>query len=204
MPGRPLPELLFSAGQVRWRAALERGRRYGFVAPPGVAAVSLRQRLLEGLSTDRGLRWSPPLATGMAVLSAEAELLSNLQVWENILLPWHYHQRGPRPDAEHDLRRWLAALLGVDDAESWLHRPVGRLGEVERRAAILLRALAAPASVVVVAADFWPPLPPERAGRWPALLIDEIESQRRTLLYLEAVSKTQSTQGFEPLEWVKD
>lgn len=199
-----MPELRFNTGQGRWRATLERGSRYGFAAPPGVAAVSLRQRLLEGPSVDRGLSWSPPLATGMAVLSADAELLSNLQIWENILLPWRYHQRGARPDAEHDLRRWLAALLGVDDAEPWLHRPAGRLGEVERRAAILLRALAAPASVVVVAADFWPSLPAERAARWPALLIDEIESQRRTLLYLEAVSPTQSTQGFEPLEWVKD
>lgn len=203
-PGQPLPELLLSVGSSRWRASLARGRCYGFAAPPGVAADSLRQRLLEGQAGDGGLQWQPPLATGIALLTPAITLLSNLQLWENILLPQTYHASHLPVDIEHNLRRWLAVLRPGNEAGAWLHRPVGRASEQDRLAALLLRALVAPAAVVVLTEEWVQLIPPAQRGRWLQLLQEETEAQRRSLLYLAATTQESGDPpGYPPLPWKK-
>lgn len=198
-----MPELHLSTGQSRWQTTLARGGCALFTSPPGIAAASLRQRLLEGGNrTGGGLRWHPAPATGMAVLAPGMTLLSNLQVWENILLPWRFHHTHLPPDAEHQLRRWLPQLVAADDLESWLHRPVGRLNDLDRRAALLLRALLSPSPVVLLTADWLAVLPPERHARWLALLVNEVQTQQRSLLYL-ADETAPASATFAPLHWIK-
>lgn len=199
-----MPELHLRLGHTRWQTTLARGSCALFSSPPGIAAASLRQRLLEGGNGTGGLHWLPPVTTGMAVLAPGMTLLSNLQVWENILLPWRFHHAHLPADAEHQLRRWLPQLVPVDDIESWLHRPVGRLNDLERRAALLLRALLAPSPVVLLAADWLAVLPPERFARWLALLVNEVQTQQRSLLYLADETAHAPVDGtFAPLHWIK-
>ena len=190
---------------MQWQAAVNRGRCYLFSTPPGIAASSLRQRLLDGqTAADRSLRWLPPLATGTAVLGPGITLLSNLQVWENILLPQAYHGHGLPPDAERNLRRWLSLLRPGEEPANWLHRPVARLSDADRRAALLMRALMAPSLVILITADWLAPLPAAQQQSWVQLLVQEIQTQHRSLLYLEETLQVMAdVSGFTPLQWTR-
>ncbi|MES2684795.1 MAG: hypothetical protein V4650_14850 [Pseudomonadota bacterium] len=200
-----MPELRLSAGLVQWQAQVARGRCYLFAAPSGIAATSLRQRLLDGQTTaDSSLRWLPPLANGSALLAPGITLLSNLQVWENILLPQAYHGHGLPQEAERNLRRWLSLLRPGEEPSSWLHRPVARLGDTERRAALLMRALMGPGLIILLTADWLAPLSAEQQRVWVQLLVAESQTQHRSLLYLEDTLPVMAEAGaFTALQWTR-
>jgi hypothetical protein len=196
-----LPELRFQAAGQAWCANLPRGASRQFVAPTGVSADSLSQRLLEGqVGAGHALRWHPDEGLGAAVISDRLPLISNLQIWENILLPWRYHHPGLPPDAERVLSGALGFFRPGQPAAPWLHRPVTQLTSVDRRIAQLLRALVSPAPLIVVAADWLQAAARADAPRWLDWLTAYVDGERRALLYVDPGSEP-GEPLLTPLEW---
>lgn len=110
-------------------------------------------------------------ASEQVLVPAHAGLLSNLRLWENIILPLWYHQRQLPDELEATLCQWLTQFgLGDKTAEQWLHQTVGMSHLADRKLAALLRALLAPARCLWLEAGWAEDLEPARLARWVAVL----------------------------------
>lgn len=92
----------------------------------------------------------------VAVLDAAAVLISNLRVWENIVLPRWHHENLPLK-AYEDVLSDACDLAGLSSEQS--EKLVGRLPAMldrsERRLVILLRAILMAPVCVLMEEDLW-------------------------------------------------
>lgn len=102
------------------------------------------------------VRTQTPLAPGEQILLPQhGGLISNLRVWENILLPRWYHT-GQRIDGfETELLDLVKRLLPqIEDPAEWVHQTVGKLEQDEVALVGLLRVLLSPARLVWIEVDW--------------------------------------------------
>lgn len=131
---------------------------YAFVWPEIEEHVAAPEKgvdaFLQGLPSL--LHTQTPLAPGDQILLPQhGGLISNLRVWENILLPRWYHT-GQRIDGfEAELLAWVKRLLPqIEDPAEWVHQTVGKLEQDEVALVGLLRVLLSPARLVWIEADW--------------------------------------------------
>lgn len=92
----------------------------------------------------------------VAVLDAEAILISNLRVWENMILPLWYREGGMLTKLEAQAQRILAlAGLSEEVQTTLMTRQPSALDRSERRLIILLRALLLEPRCVIVEEAYW-------------------------------------------------
>lgn len=92
----------------------------------------------------------------VAVLDADAVMVSNLRVWENLVLPLWYREGGALEGFEGRLSNLLVATGLSEDRQTILMglQPAA-LDRGERRLMVLLRSLLLEPSCVIVEEEFW-------------------------------------------------
>lgn len=148
------------------------------------------------------LRTQTPLAAGEQILLPQhGGLISNLRVWENILLPRWYHT-GQRIDGfETELLDQVKRLLPqIEDPAEWVHQTVGKLEQDEVALVGLLRVLLSPARLVWIEADWHFRL--SMAQRQVcATVLQEFAQQREAIVLVFADNKQaqESMQGWSAM-----
>ncbi len=134
-------------------------------APPERGQVRLFDTDVYALAESRRVR----LYRRVGVVPEQGGLISNLKVWENILLPAWYHRRLDAAAAEpRVVALWHEADPGAGDLRELMGRLPDRLTTFERRLAALVRALLPKPDLLVY--DFLTfGLDAEAAGRLLAL-----------------------------------
>lgn len=127
---------------------------YRLVLPEKAELVDeLEKRCGGGASA---LEFAPGIEAGELIwLPQGGGLISNLRVWENIVLPRWYHRLSLDEALEPEVLALVGRLLPhLSDAETWLHRTVGQLTEDERGLVGLMRVLVSPAPWILIEADW--------------------------------------------------
>ena len=162
-----------------WRAQVAVGSLQRLGAPAELDAAPALDLLRDGRPCADISCAQLPIAIHVA---ANGGLISNLRVWENVVLPLWYRQ-ALQPETEARVLTVLAAIADPGlDAELWLHRPSGALDLQERRMASLLRAIIAPAPLILLDAGCLEELGKARRRRWLQVLQREVSSAGRAVL----------------------
>jgi phospholipid/cholesterol/gamma-HCH transport system ATP-binding protein len=114
--------------------------------PPDSGHVTLLEHDMSRATDDARLS----LLRDIAHVGIVGDLISNLKIWENILLPLEYHHRKPGPDDEASLMEGLAKA-GLDG--TWMAKTSGKLpGDLsafEQRIISLLRTALLPCRLLI-------------------------------------------------------
>ena len=145
-------ELTYTASRC-WRAELQPGL-YRLVLPDQeVLQPALVDAALRGQSSPLKLSGLP--AGEHVLLPQNGGLISNLRLWENIVLPRWYHGKEVGEDQEQRLQGWVRRLLPhVADPVAWLHLTVGQAQAEDLALAGMLRALLSDAPCIWIEADW--------------------------------------------------
>ena len=135
------------------------------------------------------------------VLEARPVLISNLRVWENIVLPCWYHGAGDLTDAELALQAILQrAELDVAAQSAMLAMLPDRLDVMQRRLVALLRLALQGVPIWLVEAEWWAWWHDPHCADWPLVKIFLQLPLPRVLL---VVSTQSAPAGFESVTLVK-
>ncbi len=127
------------------------------------------------------------LCARAGVVWSAGGLISNLGVWENLILPLWYHRERPAPDTEDRPVELLAELgIGRDRAEDMLGGSVSALGFYERRAVGMVRAALTEPELMIYESPF-KGLDPARRDRFSSFIRRFHESREgRTTLFVNS------------------
>lgn len=195
-------ELLLQ-GERAWKAQLPAGL-YSLALPEGGIDIphAVDALLLGRPGALRQLKAEPSI-----VLPQWGGLISNLRLWENIILPRWYHAPPLAAECEAQLLALVEQLLPqVPDVAAWLHRTVFSVPAEERALAGLLRSLLAPAPWIWIEADWQSSLPPATCERAFDLLQQVLREQQRLAIVFacdtQAANAMSAWQGRAcTLEW---
>lgn len=151
------------------------------LAPPARGKVTLLDQALFALSDDDRIA----LFRRVGAVPANGGLISNLKVWENILLPAAYHTGRTAVDAEAQIAG-VFGQLGYANADimSLMGKLPDELSTPERRLVALVRAMLTPADIMIYD-DLFSGLTRDLATPLLKLTGDFHEARRgRTSLYL--------------------
>lgn len=92
----------------------------------------------------------------VAVLDDAATLISNLRVWENLILPSWRRDGGRLASMEEAVAAAFdLARMDVDQREKWVTRLPSMLDKNERRLVVLLRAVLIDPTCVIIEGECW-------------------------------------------------
>ncbi|WP_273427961.1 hypothetical protein [Chitinibacter tainanensis] len=169
---------------------------YAFILPE----EDQHPALIDALCRHYANLWRAPLA----LLEARPVFVSNLRVWENIILPTWYHAGAPLSELD---ARMQAMLAGLQYDEAALQRALAQLpaqlDTPHRRLAALLRALLQHPQAILLDEAWLAWLAQSRAR---GSLLSQLYDRYTALEYVFVLCNHEAPEGYTPIScrWVSE